>query len=241
MASANKIQSRYWLSFSVIAVIVLAGVFVLGVLDRDRLAALIETGGTIESFPFVFLVLGGVCAAIAARRSGRFILWGLFALFCFFLAGEEAAWGTESVLGWTLFPQPEAADPIDLHNVVSSDIKDRLFDGEKLSISEGAWYLIYGTIVLVAGGFLLACLWLGTFGGGPLFDRGPLRHVRITNPPIQFLIAGFGLMVFANIDFFQGAGLAYMPGVWPLEETYELLGSLAFAFVGLTGVARAQR
>jgi hypothetical protein len=50
----------------------------------------------------------------------------------------------------------------------------------------------------------------------------------LQNASLQFALMGFGLLLFGNVDVLEEAfGLPYMPGVWPLEESFEVLGAAA--------------
>lgn len=245
MTDSPRAQNGYWVFFGAICLCVLAVVFGVGVVDRAVLATLIETGGVVESLPVVVLAVAAVLSAVVALRARRRVRWALFALLCLFLAGEEAAWGAESVLGWTALPgraeaAAEAGAP-DLHNMVSSGIKAQLFGSSDPDVSGGLRWAVYGAIVISAGGFLLTSVALGILGRDRILGEGRLARLHITDPSLQFVITGIGLLVFANVDFFQGIGMEYMPGIWPLEETYEVLGSVAFLFAALAAWGRAGR
>ena len=46
----------------------------------------------------LLLLASGISVVIALRSKG-FYPWGAYALLCFFLAGEEASWGEDGLLG----------------------------------------------------------------------------------------------------------------------------------------------
>lgn len=232
--TAGPENRPFWLAFGAVAALVLVPMIVAGVVHRSALEPLLRTGGIVESLPALIFLVTALLSGAAALRGGPVGPWAAFAALNLFLAGEEARWGAESVLGLRLRGSGESGT--DLHNTVASGIEALFFDVTDPGVPESVLFAVYALVMLAAFGFLAGAILLGV--------RGLLRPVpnrlHVPNPSLQFAITGFGLLLFGNVDILESAfGFPYMPGIWPLEESYELLGSVAFLFAVLVRPARA--
>lgn len=154
----------------------------------------IPEGGVIESLPGVVFMIGAVLAfglVIALWRDGRrYRLWLGLAVISLFLAGEEASWGREPILGWTLFPTLEDWD---LHSWMVSEIGPRIVFidwstklGNAIALSTGilaAIVVVFGVLrswrqkrLGIPAGFLfIAVAWALFAMAGDLTDLGRIH------------------------------------------------------------------
>ena len=224
----------YWACFGLICAVVLVPIFLAGLYSRSSLNSLLKEGGLLESSPVLLLLSASILAAIAAFREKRFFPWGAYALLCFFFAGEEASWGEDGLLGWHFIPEEEKRPTQDLHNYLSNVLEDYLGHDGGLDIPVRVANLITGSVMLMAVFFLMSVLILGYFGSDKLTKYRPLGRLKIRALPLQFVVAGIGLIAFGNIDILQESfGLPYLPGMWPLEESFEVLGSVALLIASI--------
>lgn len=186
-------------------------------------ASMLVRGAFIESVPaliFVaafFLSLG---VAIALRRSGqRFLPWLVLALLCLVLAGEEASWGREAVMGRVLTP---AEDKWDLHNWLVHHV------GARLSIVD--WTSWLGVVVASVIGLVATTAVL-------LATARAIREARV-GLPLGFLLIAAGWALLAMTIDFTDLALAHFLnrlGIykWAIEESAEILTATAIAFAPL--------
>lgn len=241
---ASKIGSVWWATFGMVCAAIAATMIFLRQSDHDLYKSLIETGGAIESMPFAVLSVTAFISIVIAFRTKRFLPWVCFAVFCFFLAGEEAAWGGERVFGWLPFPALAEAGKQDLHNTFAYWLADNAPQAQIDSyFYEGSIFRValYAAIFSVAGFFLIASILLGTFGLDKFTKRPTLLRLRIAEPSLQFMIAGCGLMFFANADLPEHLGVARFTGIWPMEEAIEAMASFAFALAAVVKLFPAAR
>jgi hypothetical protein len=225
----NRTAKGWWLSlYGLVCICLFLPLFIWGIRDPISLTPLIVEGGLIESLPVIFLSLASVlCLAIGLQlrqKKQDCEGWIYYSGLCLFLAGEEMSWGHEGVLGWHALPGPDT-EKWDLHTWVLGMLKGNL------GMLEG------NDLILLATGVTVVCMLLHlilhkkdvsiTTACGGLMNRLP--HA--------FLVLGLVLIVMAGIlDALWEIGLPYFPGQWPLEESLELLGSVAFLFGVLTRI-----
>ena len=110
LESPRRESSRGWLlAYAAVCAALLMPLYVYR-------ASMLLRGAFIESLPALILVVAfalSIGVAMALWRSGeRFVPWLMLATLCLVLAGEEADWGREAVMGRVLIP---AADRGDFH------------------------------------------------------------------------------------------------------------------------------
>ena len=218
-----KNAKNWWWLYGIICTCVLLPVGIVGLIERTLLTPLLEPGGLIESFPAVIYAVASILGLIFAWQMGqsnqKYWGWILYSIMCFFLAGEEAGWGKESVLGWQLQNDPNA-EVLDFHNWIS----DLLID---LRNRQPRYLVLIVLSIAVV---------FGTFWISKLLRRGKKRMTLLQrlrgNLSQGFLFLGCILiLVGSSLDVFQKFfDLPYMVGQWPVEESLELLGSFALLF-----------
>ena len=186
---------------------------VLGLKDRTSLEYLLVTGGIIESLPALIYLVTAALSAFLSIRERRFLPWGIYSFFCFFLAGEEAGWGRESILGWQILNKSDSLVANDLHNFVSHLLSQNT--PSRIFYVPAFFVMLLAVIVVVAQQAIY---------------RGWPRWFRVGKLSRQFIIAGIFLVLFGLVDMLQDFGLPYLPGQWTLEESCELLGAIALLF-----------
>lgn len=229
----NVPNKAYWLIYGVISGALLLPMLVLGVKNPTALEPWLETGGVVESLPaLVYLVAALLSALLAVKlalRASNFGGWGLYSAFCFFLAGEEAEWGRESVLGWQMLSSSRPDQAGDIHNLLATWLAQGL--------SSGVAYGASGVIILATGLALLRFPVFNQVVRG-VWGKG-FRSFVLTHP---FAITGVTLLLFGLVDILQESfGLPYLPGQWSLEESFELLGSIALLFAILVKMLGSPR
>ena len=228
---SSSSAKTYWAMFALASAAVLVPIVAAGLYSRSSLTTLLEEGGLLESSPVILLLLACILAVIIAYRAKRILPWGAYAGLCFFLAGEEASWGEDGLLGWHFIPKDSPQPALDLHNYVSGWLGDFFTEDGVWDIPLGVANMITGSVMLAAIAFLTLAIALGFFGGGKLTSIGLFRRLRMSDLSLQFAVTGVGLIAFGNMDILQESfGLPYLPGMWPLEESYEVLGSVALLF-----------
>lgn len=219
-----NLSKTYWLIYGVICSAVLLSMLVLGFKDRASLEYLLVTGGIIESLPALIYLATTVLSTFVATRARRFIPWGLYGVFCFFLAGEESKWGKESVLGWNIFEPSD--QPGDLHNLLARAIAETIPN-----------FVIACTVVLVIVLLAISYLVFGIPALKHVISENWLKRFRQANTSQQFVVTGIVLIGFGLVDMLnESLGLPYIPGQWSLEESCELLGSIALLFAAIVKV-----
>ncbi|MEO1404160.1 MAG: hypothetical protein AAFV72_23320 [Cyanobacteria bacterium J06635_1] len=226
----NVPNKAYWLIYGVISGALLLPMLVLGVKNPTALEPWLETGGVVESLPaLVYLVVALLSALLAVKlalRASSPWRWELYSAFCFFLAGEEAEWGRESVLGWQMLRASEPDQAGDIHNLLATLLAQGLPSG----VVYGA-----GSVILLAVGVLILRFNQGMRGRW-------LKKFRSLALTYQFAVTGVILLLFGLIDILQESfGLPYLPGQWSLEESFELLGSIALLFAILVKMLGSPR
>ena len=215
-------DKTYWLIYTAISSALLLPMLVMGIQNPASLEPLLETGGTIESFPALVYLLSALMSTLLTlrlmKKSKRFWHWGLYSIFCFFLAGEESEWGRESVLGFQGWRTANPDQVEDVHNWLAHLFAQRL----SFSIACGtaiAILIIVSLVYLKVPDFkhsLWKCL---------------SKHVIDSSLTHKFVLIGIVLLSFGMVDMLQESfGLPYLPGQWSLEESFELLGSIALLF-----------
>ena len=194
---------------------------VLEIKDPGLVKPLLKTGGIVESLPaVVYLIAAALSAFLTIKlilRAKRFVFWGLYSIFCFFLAGEEAKWGRESVLGWHILSPTDSKQVGDIHNLFTHNF---LAGVSFSSIS----YLAFVAIAL--GAIFWGCRFL-TFKQ----LEGWLKWFKRRELSQQFVMAGLVLLLFGLVDILnESLGLSYIRGQWSLEECFELFASIALLF-----------
>ncbi|MFQ5542370.1 MAG: hypothetical protein ACE5E2_06025 [Candidatus Binatia bacterium] len=192
--------------------------------DPHSLEPLLVPGGIIESLSVVVLVLASILSLVVAlrlrQRKEGCQGWIFYSVLCFFLAGEEAAWGDESIFGWQALTSPL---PDDLHNWITDVLVPNL---RTLGVND-----LFGITLLVV------CVTVAFVA--PLFvifkKRGQntrtLYWVIWNHLPKVFFALGLVLIILGNFfDFLWEIDLPYFRGRWVLEESLELLGSVALLF-----------
>lgn len=201
---------------------------IAGLINRESLEPLLREGGLVESLPAVLFLVAAALSAVVVVRSKAILPWGLFALVCFFLAGEETAWGSEVVLGWDLQGLFGVARSADLHGSISAGLGDLFEDDSRQQVSSSVKAVVYGLVFLFAGLFLSLGVVMGLLGSYTESGKRRLQRLGLQNTSLQFALLGFGLLLFGNIDILEEAfHFPYMPGIWSLEESFELLGATA--------------
>ncbi len=218
----NVIQNKtYWLIYSAISSFILLPMLVLGLKDKTSLDHLLVTGGIIESLPALIYLVTAVLSAFLATKKSRFIPWGLYSIFCFFLAGEESKWGRESVLGWNIFEPSNR--PGDLHNL------HQLFDQ-----SQRPYFLIAYAVFIIIVLLAISYLVFGLPALKGIMSQNWLKCFRQANPSQQFVVIGIVLIGFGLVDILNGGfGMPYITGQKSFEESCELLGSIALLFAAI--------
>jgi hypothetical protein len=224
----EAISRRCWIVFCLVCAAVLLPLLIAGISDRESLESVLREGGVVESLPAVLFVVAALLSVVVAVRSRALLPWGPFALACVFLAGEETGWGAEVVLGWDLQKVFGESDSADLHGSVSQGLGDLFGDLAPEEVPAGLKSIVYGLVFLSAGLFLSLGVLLGVLGAYTESGKLRLQRLGLQEPSRQFALLGVGLLLFGNIDILEEAfDFPYMPGVWPLEESFEVLGATA--------------
>ncbi|MFQ5542371.1 MAG: hypothetical protein ACE5E2_06030 [Candidatus Binatia bacterium] len=225
----NQSAKEWWLSlYGLVCICLFLPLAIWGIRDPISLTPLIVEGGLIESLPVIFLSLTSVlCLAIGVQlrqKQHDCEGWIYYSGLCLFLAGEETSWGREGVLGWRALTGPDT-EKWDLHTWVLGMLKGNLGMLER------------NDLILMATGVTVVCMLLLL-----ILQK---KEVSITTAcgglmnrlPHMFLLLGLVMIVMAGLfDTLWEIGLPYFPGQWPLEESLELLGSVAFLFGVLTRI-----
>jgi hypothetical protein len=197
----------YWtwlLAYAMVSAALLAPLYIYR-------ASMLIRGAFIESVPALILVaalLLSLGVAVALRRSGqRFVPWLLLALLCLILAGEEASWGREAVMGRMLIP---ADDKWDLHNWLVHHI------GARVAVVD--WTSRLGVVVASIVGLVATAAVL----------LAALRAIRGA--------AGWALLAM-TVDFTDLALAHFYNRVgiykWAIEESAEIMAVTAVTFAPL--------
>ena len=206
-------KKAYWLIYIMICATILLPMLALGLKDRTSLTPLLVTGGLVESLPALIYLLTTALSAVVSVRERRFLPWGLYSFVCFFLAGEEAAWGRESILGWQMLSNSGSTQSKDIHNLATD-----------LLAQNTSSMVIFVAVVFV---MVLAISFVVSQKATP---EGWLRCLGVRDLSQKFIITGIFLLLFGFIDILPIFGFPYLPGQWSLEESCELLGSIALLF-----------
>ena len=213
-----NLRKTYWLIYAVICGAVLLPMLVLGFKDRASVEYLLVTGGIVESLPALIHLVTAAISTYLAIKSSKFVPWGLYAVFCFFLAGEESKWGRESVLGWNILEPSDG--PGDFHNL-----------HQLLAPSQRPYFIIAFALVIT---IVLVAISYQVFGLPALkkvISENWLRQFKKARTYQQFIVIGIVLICFGLVDTLNGAfGVPYIIGQWSLEESCELLGAIALLF-----------
>ena len=202
-----------------------------GLIDRTLITFLLETGGLVESLPAVIYVVAAVLGLVFAwqirQLKLKFLGWVLYSVLCFFLAGEEAGWGKESVLGWQPLKDSHSGFS-DFHNWFAHVLVD--LGCSRLQY----WILIVLSIGVAFAAFGIIRTWRKSK------ESMALRpHLSKHFPPLFLILGCVLILVGSSLDTIQILfGLPYVPGQWPLEESLELLGSIALLFAVLQTMSR---
>lgn len=204
------------LAYVAVSATLLAPLYIYG-------AGMLHRGEFTESVPApVFLVafLLSISVAIALRRSGqRFLPWLLLALLCLVLAGEEASWGREAVMGRVLVP---ADDKWDLHNWLVHQV------GARIAVVD--WTSRMGIVVASIVGSVASTAVL-------LAALGAIRGARVGLPQGFLLIAAGWALLAMTVDFLDLALAHFLNTVgiykWAIEESAEIMTVVAVAFAPL--------
>lgn len=223
MFTTNDIRNIYWFIYLSICGVV---VFSLGSLllnDRETLRSLLETGGIIESLPALIYLMVAIYTFAIIFQAQKILPYIIYVAFSIFLAGEESAWGKESVLGVQISSEDS---PLDIHNGIAN------FLAQSPSKS-----LIGVSMVILL--LIILCLWFKK-----VTILRWLRNFKKLEPSLQFVILGLCLLLLGGVDFLQeGFGLPYPPGNWALaqwcmEESAELLASVALLISALAKISQ---
>lgn len=216
---------KVWLClYGLICIALFLPLGIWGMKDPHSLEPLLVPGGIIESLSVVVLVLASILSlAVALRlrqRKEGCGGWVFYSGLCFFLAGEEAAWGDESIFGWQTLTTHL---PGDLHNWVTHVLVPKL---RILGVNDllGITVLVVGVTVAFIPPLFLIFKKRGQ-------NTGTLYWVIWNHLPKVFFALGLVLIILGNFfDFLWKMGLPYFRGRWVLEESLELLGSVALLF-----------
>jgi hypothetical protein len=196
----------YWtwlLAYAMVSAALLAPLYIYR-------ASMLIRGAFIESVPALILVaalLLSLGVAVALRRSGqRFVPWLLLALLCLILAGEEASWGREAVMGRMLIP---ADDKWDLHNWLVHHI------GARVAVVD--WTSRLGVVVASIVGLVATAAVL-------LAALRAIRGAKI-GLHVGFLLIAAGWALLAMTVDFTDLALAHFynrVGIykWAIEESF---------------------
>ena len=214
--SVSKSSRNWLLAYAAVCATLLAPLYVYRV-------RVLQRGGFIESLPALILGVAFVLSigvAIALWRSGRrSVPWLLLALLCAVLAGEEADWGREAVMGKVLIP---ADDRGDFHNWFVDQV------GAWLAIVD--WTSVLGIVVASIIGLMAAsAVLLATLRA---IQKGTIRL------PQGFLLIAVGWALLAMaVDFLDLALVHFHNRVgiykWAIEESSEIMAVTAIAFAAL--------
>jgi hypothetical protein len=180
-------------------------------------------GAFIESLPAPILVVAfflSAGVAVALRRSGeRFVPWLMLAILCLVLAGEEASWGREAVMGRVLIP---AEDKWDFHNWLVRHV------GARLAVVD--WTSRLGIVVASIIGLVATTAVL-------LAALRAIRDATIGLPQGFLLIAIGWALLAMTVDFLDLALAHFYNRVgiykWAIEESSEMMAVTAVAFAAL--------
>ncbi len=217
LESPRRESSRGWLlAYAAVCAALLMPLYVYR-------ASMLLRGAFIESLPALILVVAfalSIGVAMALWRSGeRFVPWLMLATLCLVLAGEEADWGREAVMGRVLIP---AADRGDFHNWLVDQVGARLAIVDWTSRSGIVVALIIGLVA--TGAVLLATL-------------KAIRDATIGLPQGFLLIAVGWALLAVTVDFLDLALDHFYNRVgiykWAIEESSEIMAVTAIAFAAL--------
>ena len=221
-----------WLVFTVVSGAIMLTVVLLGVFHPQTLVPQLRTGGVIESVPAVIFLGAFLLWLTVIAGKGFSPLFGLYAALNLFFMLEEAEWGYDAVLGFPLWSE-NGAGIQDAHNIVARWIADFVPQEALSSVSEHtqiqfANALIIFSAAIVAVVYLWGLIALWRWRGQQ--ERGP-KKIRTST---LFTFAGLVLLSFGFVDMFHEVlgWIEYVPH-WPLEESLEVLGSLALFFAVL--------
>lgn len=219
--------SKIWLSlYGLICIGVLLPLGIWQIRDPLAVKPLLVNGGLSESLPAIVFVLASLLSlapALQLRQARQnYKGWALYSGLCLFFAGEEASWGQDRILAWQAL-NPLGTERWDLQNWGTN-----LLDS---SLKILGWrFALLGAVVMIVFGMLLLLRFK---------KRGKriraLWQDRWNRLPQTFFFLGLVLIILGNFyDTLHEIGLPYFRGQWPLEESLELLGSIAFLFVVLS-------
>lgn len=223
-----------WLAFAVICAGVLVPLFLLGLRDRTALEPVLVNGGIVESSPALILLLASLSSALIVMTAKKLLPWGLLCVFCLFLTGEEANWGRDRILGWEPWRfADEESQPADLHNWFSNTVAELMPRHSGENAPPMVSTILGGVVMILAVGVLGSAIGLGLFAPPKRIPGRSMKALWQKDLSLQFVINGIVLILFGFVDMLEESfGLSYVPGLWPLEESFEVLGSIALLFAG---------
>jgi hypothetical protein len=193
----------WWIGFAAFAAVVLGGLAVAGVVDRDLPRVLIDDGGVVSNLTDgAWLAAFGLASLTAAReaRAGRpWRAWLLVAALAGVVAWEEAEWSIGGM------------EHLDLHNRVSLALARTFGRDLTWAVAALASVVVLASAALAAG--------VARIGRPPGGMGGPIA-------PHLAVAAGL-LAVSAVADVAYESGAFYLTGQWTLEEASELLAAVA--------------
>lgn len=212
-----KRRSWTWLlAYAAVSATLLAPLYIYG-------ASMLQRGEFTESVPalvYIAACLLSIGVAVALRCSGqRFVPWLLLALICLVLAGEEASWGREAVMGRVLFP---AQDKWDLHNWLVHQV------GARIAIVD--WSSRVGIVLVSIVGLVATAAVL-------LVALRAVHEAKV-GLPVGFLLIAAGWALLAMTADFLDLALAHFLNTvgiykWAIEESAEILTVVAVLFAPL--------
>lgn len=160
---------------------------------------------------------------------------GVLCRVLFFLAGEEAEWGRDGILGWeSSRSTEEESQPPDLHNWLTKVVAELVPNHYGENAPPMVTTIVSGATMILASGVLGLAICLGLFAPPEKIPGSSTRAFWQKDLSLQFVITGIALIMFGFVDMLQESfGLSYVPGMWPLEESFEVLGSIALLFAAL--------
>ncbi len=213
----RTISYRTWLlAYAAVSAALLAPLYIYR-------ASMLIRGAFIESVPALILIVAlllSLGVAITLRRTGqRCMPWLLLALLCLVLAGEEASWGREAVMGRVLIP---ADDKWDLHNWLVHHV------GARLTVVD--WTSRVGIVVASIVGLVATAAVL-------LAVLRAIQEGKV-GLPVGFLLIAAGWALLAMTVDFLDLALAHFLNIvgiykWAIEESAEIMTVTAIAFVPL--------
>ncbi len=222
----EKNANKWWWLYGIICIGVLLPLGIAGLIERTSITFLIETGGLVEQLPAIIYAVSAVLGLVFAWQIRQIKLkfwgWVFYAVMCFFLAGEEAGWGKESVLGWQLQKDSHAGFS-DFHNWFAHFL-----------VGLGSSRLQYWVLIVLGIGIAFVTFWIIRNRRRSKESMALLPRLRKHFPPLFLILGCVLILVGSNLDTIQILfGLPYVPGQWPLEESLEVLGSIAILFAVL--------